>query len=68
MLRKNLADFLSAHELNDLAQKARRGEYDIGGFWPEARIIVDLHAVGRPDLASKVRRGEWLDEIRVGAS
>jgi len=30
MLRKDLADFLSAYELNDLAQKARRGEYDIG--------------------------------------
>jgi len=31
MLRKDLADFLSAYELNDLAQKARRGEYDIWG-------------------------------------
>ena len=61
MLRKDLADFLSAYELNDLAQKARRGEYDIGGLWPEARIVVDLHAVGRPDLASKVRRGKWRD-------
>ena len=68
MLRKDLADFLSAHDLDDLAQKARRGEYDIGGLWPEARIVVDLHAVGRPDLADKVRRGKWREEIRVGAS
>ncbi len=57
MLRKDLADFLSAYELNDLAQEARRSEYDVGGLWPEARIVVDLHAVGRPDLASK----EWRD-------
>ena len=68
MLRKDLADFLSAHKLNDLAQKATRGEYDIGGLWPEAKIVVDLLAVGRPDLAGKVRRGNWREEIRVGAS
>jgi hypothetical protein len=68
MLGKDLADFLSAYGLNDLAQKARRGEYNIGGLWPEGRIVVDLHSVGRPDLAGKVRRGRWREEIRVGAS
>ncbi len=38
MLRKDLADFLSAYELNDLAQKPDAVNTIFGGLWPEARI------------------------------
>ncbi len=67
MLGKDLADFLSAHGLSDLAQKARRGEYDRASSWPEARIILDLHAVGRPDLAGQVRLGSWREDAMISA-
>jgi hypothetical protein len=58
MLRKDLADFLSAHELDDLAQKARCGEYDIGGLWPEARIVVDFTRRWQARLGRQSTAGE----------
>jgi hypothetical protein len=57
MPREDLANFFLSHGLPALAQKARIGGYD-GLPTPKLRLIVDLHAAGRPDLARRVRMEE----------
>jgi hypothetical protein len=57
MVHKNLAEFLKSHGLSNLAKKAQSGGYQRLAL-PRLRLILDLHAVGRPDLARRVRMGE----------